>query len=62
MELMENEFEMEKLFAIIDSKKENRYILIAFFGLFFPRLDFNVTIQMNHLLKSPFSPHPVTGN
>lgn len=60
-EILENKFEAESFFDLINSKKENRYILNIFFNLFFPRLDYNVTVQLNHLLKSPFSPHPVTG-
>ncbi|OHT07360.1 DNA primase small subunit [Tritrichomonas foetus] len=37
----------------------NYYRLI--FSFTFPRLDANVTITMNHLLKSPFSFHPKSG-
>lgn len=37
----------------------NYYKLIFQFS--FPRLDANVTITMNHLLKSPFSFHPKSG-
>lgn len=30
-------------------------------AIFHPRIDFNVTIQCNHLIKSPYCVHPNTG-
>ena len=45
--------------AVPFNETTSYYKLIYLFS--FPRLDANVTITMNHLLKSPFSFHPKSG-
>jgi DNA primase small subunit len=41
-------------------RKEMKRVYRLVFGLLYPRLDMNVTRQLNHLLKLPLSVHPQT--